>query len=111
MLPQLILFEPSYSRVNFNKYFKAFFMFFLNLFLKKRWYNKCYPNWFCLSLAIVDLILVNVLKLFFFFLNFFFKKKLKKRDVIFEKPLWRHIWNADVVNILKLFYVFFEVFF
>ena len=67
MLPQLILFKPSYSRVNFSKYFKAFFMFFLSFFLKKRWYNKCYPNWFCLSLAIEELILVNILKVFLCF--------------------------------------------
>ena len=64
MLPQLILFKPSYNRVNFSNYFKAFFMFFLKFFLKKHLYNKCYPNWICLSLAIVELILVNILKLF-----------------------------------------------
>ena len=52
MLSQLILFKPSYRRVNFSKYFKAFFMFFLKFFLKKRWYNKCNPNLFSLSLAI-----------------------------------------------------------
>ena len=32
MLPQLILFKPIYRRVNFSKYFKAFFMFFLKFF-------------------------------------------------------------------------------
>ena len=57
MLPQLILFKPSYNRVNFSKYFKGFFMFFLKFFLKKHLYNKCYPNWICLSLAIVELTL------------------------------------------------------
>ncbi len=62
MLPQLILFKPSYNRVNFSKYFKGFLCFF-EVFLKKRWYNKCYPNWFCLSLAIEELILVNILTL------------------------------------------------
>ena len=35
MLPQLILFQPSYRRVNFSKYFKAFFMFFLKFFFKE----------------------------------------------------------------------------
>ena len=71
MLPQLILFKPSYNRVNFSKYFKAFYIFFLKFFLKKCWYNKCYPNWFCLSLAIVELILVNILKLFLCFFKSF----------------------------------------
>jgi hypothetical protein len=32
MLPQLILFKAIYSRVNFSKYFKAYFMVFLNFF-------------------------------------------------------------------------------
>ena len=77
MLPQLILFKRSYSRVNFSKYFKAFLCFFWSFFLKKRWYEKCYPNWFCLSLAIIELVLVNILKVFLcFFLKFFLKKHL-----------------------------------
>jgi hypothetical protein len=35
MLPQLILLKPSYSRVNFSKYFKGFLMFFLKFFFKE----------------------------------------------------------------------------